>query len=124
MKKEVSALFRDAERLSPPPELWRRIAERSPLVPDGEAAAPPRSAWREMPYLRAAGVALAAGVAALAAYGLLHGPQSEAARDMSAATLASADAGGAAEVIDPELLGWQADLGVFDSEAEEAGEAL
>lgn len=125
MKNDLDALFRDAERLRPTPELWRRIAAGSPLREPNPAleAASRRPEWLEIRYLRAAAVALAAGLLALAAFGLLRGPGGEPQREASAAaayTAAEGDSG----VFDPELLGWQADLGNYELVADEAGEEL
>ena len=127
MKSDLDGLFRSAERLKAPPELWRRIAERSSLAPGG-----PRrrewAEWAEIGYLRAAAVVLAAGLLALGAFGLLRKPAQEPIREASAepalSAQVSAQAGADGELIDPELLGWQADLGNIDLVADEAGEAL
>ena len=120
MKNDLDGLFRGAERLRPRPELWRRIAERSQLT---SGAARSRE-WSGVRYLRAASVALAAGLLGLGAYGLLRKPAEEPLREASAAPALSAQAGADNYLIDPELLGWQADLGNIDSVADEAEEAL
>lgn len=119
MKNELDSLFRDAERLRPPPDLWRRIAARSPLAPSAAQAG-----WREVRYLRAAAAALTAGLLAWAALGLLHGRSGEPVREASAAPALSERAEAEPQLIDPELLGWQADLGSYDLVADEAEEAL
>lgn len=115
--KNQDRIFKDAERLKPSPALWRRIAERSPLAASG---GPVHSLW-EAPLLRAAAVvALAATVLGLAALGIRR---HDAARETT--VVASAPAAAVSEeVFDPELLGWQADLGELDLEADEAGEVL
>ena len=143
MKNDLDSLFRDAGRISPDPELWRRIAERSSLAPaggapggergraagDGRAEREGRRAegagfrWPELRYLRAAGVVLAAGLLALAALGILHRPHGDPVREASAEQ-AGAPAYAEPEVIDPELLGWQADLGDYELVADQAEEAL
>jgi hypothetical protein len=123
LKNELERLFSEAERLEPPPSLWRRIAERSPLA----AGAAPERSFAEMPFLRAAAVVLAAGLLALAAFGALHHRGPEPVREAAAEipSLAPAAAGDEGEgIIDPDLLDWQAGLGTFDSEADEAGETL
>lgn len=120
MKNDLEGLFREAERLSPRPELWRLIAERSALVP-GAAA---RSEWQAVRYLRAAAVILAAGLLALGAFGLFRKPADEPLREASAETALSAQGGADTDLIDPELLGWQAGLGNIDLVADEAEEAL
>jgi len=122
LKNDLDGLFREAERLRPPAELWWRIAERSPLA--RRAAPRARSTqWLEVRYLKAAGVVLAAGLFALAAFGLLRNP-AEPVREASAETALSAQAGPDTDLIDPELLGWQAGLGSIDLVADEAEEAL
>jgi hypothetical protein len=122
LKNDLDGLFREAERLRPPAELWWRIAERSPLA--RRAAPRLRSTqWLEVRYLKAAGVVLAAGLFALAAFGLLRNP-AEPVREASAETALSAQAGPDTDLIDPELLGWQAGLGNIDLVADEAEEAL
>jgi hypothetical protein len=155
LKNDLDSLFRDAGRISPDPELWRRIAERSSLAPGGErgravgdgraerggsrqaggGSGPegegPRAAaaegtafrWPELRYLRAAGVILAAGLLALAAFGVLRRPHGELVREASAEQ-SEASAQGDAQVIDPELLGWQADLGDYELVADQAEEVL
>lgn len=123
MKSELERLFSEAERLAPPPSLWRRIVERTSLA----AGAAPERSFAELPFLRAAAVILAAGLLALAAFGLMHHrgsePVREAAAEMSSQAPASADDQGEG-LIDPDLLDWQAGLGTIDSEADEAGEML
>ena len=121
MKNDLDGLFREAERLRPPVELWWRIAERSPLARSARGVRGMQ--WLEVRYLKAAGVILAAGLFALAALGLLRNP-AEPVREASAETTLSADAGADTDLIDPELLGWQADLGNIDLVADEAEEAL
>lgn len=127
--KNSDRLFKDAERLKPSPALWRRIAERSPLAASGERV---YSYW-EAPLLRAAAVvALAASVLGLAALGISYrktGGETGGETTVLAAAPAAVAAGVEApaaeeEIIDPELLGWQAELGELDLEAEEAGEML
>jgi hypothetical protein len=163
LKNDLESLFRDAGRISPDPDLWRRIAERSPLASGGErgqaglkngdgakrgedlaeaddgraehgtgrsergegrleGAARPTE-WLELRYLRAAGVVLAAGLLALAAIGVLRRPHGELVREASAERYDAAEQG-ASQVFDPELLGWQADLGDYELVADQAEEAL
>jgi hypothetical protein len=126
LKNDLDGLFREAERLRPRPELWRRIAERSALSPRAgrRPDAGGRWEWAGVRYLRAAAVVLAAGLLALGAFGLFRGPANEPVREASAAAPLSAQAGADTELIDPELLGWQADLGNIDLVADEAEEAL
>lgn len=124
MKNDLDGLFREAERLRPRPELWRRIAERSALSPGGGERRWWQWEWQGVRYLRAAAIALAAGLLAVGAFGLLRRPADEPLREASAAPALSAQAGTDAELIDPELLGWQADLGNIDLVADEAEEAL
>jgi len=121
LKNDLDGLFREAERLRPRPESWRRIAERSAL---GPRAGDGRWEWASLRYLRAAAVVLAAGLLAVGAFGLLRKPANEPIREASAAPALSAQAGSDTDLIDPELLGWQADLGNIDLVADEAEEAL
>jgi hypothetical protein len=153
---DLDSLFRDAGRISPDPELWRRIAERSSLAPGAERGRAPGdgrsergggrqagagsdpeaegwrgegtgSWWPELRYLRAAGVVLAAGLLTLAAIGVLRRPHGELVREASAeqAGERTADAAqGDPQVFDPELLGWQADLGDYELVADQAEEVL
>ena len=122
MKTDLDGLFREAERLRPPAELWWRIAERSPLARGVQGM---RSLeWLEVRYLKAAGVVLAAGLFTLAAFGFLRKPSEEPVREASAETALTAPAGTDTDLIDPELLGWQAGLGNIDLVADEAEEAL
>jgi hypothetical protein len=128
--KKSHKLFQEAERLQPPPDLWRRIEAESGLA-SGKAAG--RSLW-ERPYLRAAAaVVLAAGAMSMATLVLsrhdgklaLSAQRGAVGREAAAPMLAeTVSADSAAEVFDPELLGWQADLGEYDLEADEAGEVL
>ena len=149
---DLDSLFRDAGRISPDPELWRRIAERSSLAPGGERGRAPgdgraergggrqagagsgpeaegwggegTGSWRpEIRYLRAAGMVLAAGLLGLAAFGVLRGPHGEPVREASAER-SEASAEGEAQVFDPELLGWQAALGASEGVADQAEEGL
>jgi hypothetical protein len=136
LKNDLEGLFRDAPRIAPSADLWRRIAERSSLAPgaeggrtgdgslaEGEARRAEGTGWMELRYLRAAGVVLAGGLLALAAFGLLRRPHGELMREASAAqTEASAQA--EPEVFDPELLEWQADLGDYELVADQAEEVL
>ena len=121
MKNDLDGLFREAERLRPRPESWRRIAERSAL---SLRAGNGRWQWATLRYLRAAAVVLAAGLLAVGAFGLLRKPANEPIREASAAPALSAQAGSDTDLIDPELLGWQADLGNIELVADEAEEAL
>jgi hypothetical protein len=132
---DLESLFRDAGRISPDPELWRRIAERSSLAPglegrpaDGKGrreGGGRRAEWMEFRYLRAAGMTLAAGLLALAAFGVLRDrpgePVREAAAAQSGATAAAQEDG---QVFDSELLEWQADLGDYELVADQAEEVL
>lgn len=123
MKTDLERLFSEAERLAPPPSLWRRIAERSPLA----AGAAPERSFAELPFLRAAAVILAAGLLTLAAFGVLHRRDSEPVREAAAEVSSQAPASTGEEgegIIDPDLLDWQAGLGTIDTEADEAGEVL
>jgi len=120
LKNDLDGLFHEAERLRPRPELWRRIAERSALSPRAER----RWEWASVRYLRAAAVVFAAGLLAVGAFGLLRKPANEPVREASAEPALSAQAGADTDLIDPELLGWQADLGNIDLVADEAEEAL
>ncbi|HKP97086.1 MAG TPA: hypothetical protein VJ385_15155 [Fibrobacteria bacterium] len=127
---EWGGLFRDAERLAPPPGLWRRIEAQARMDQEardqGSAAGAAGAAFWRNPVLRvAASVVLAVGFLGL---GLLlkPGPKRMAASPAPAAVAEAQNAEGAEEMelVDPELLGWHADLGEIDEEAEEAEEVL
>lgn len=141
--KRFNRLFQDAERLAPPPDLWKRIEAKSPLAsglpgPRLSGHAPDGAGFWGVPALRAAAaVVLAVGVLGLGV--MLQkrmGARAEFAdsaafaHEGTAAETAGAGSGREAEFVDPELLGWHADLGelndeVLDAEeAEEAGEML
>jgi hypothetical protein len=131
LKNDLENLFRDAGRITPAPELWRRIAERSSLAPGGEdslakgrlEAAAHRPEWMEVRYMRAAGVILAAGLLGLAAFGVLRHPPGGP-REASTETVSEASSQGDGQVLDPELLGWLADLGDYELVADQAEEML
>jgi hypothetical protein len=134
--KRFNRLFQDAERLAPPPDLWKRIEAKSDLAPGRRLTAPRppgRAAdaavfWGAPAMRAAAAVVLAVGVLGL---GMLLQKRTggSAVYATSAATAregSAAEAGRDPELVDPELLGWHADLGELDDEvveAEEAGEA-
>jgi hypothetical protein len=122
--KKYRQLFQDAERLTPPPGLWRQIEALSELQSglgmDG------RGAWWRNPVLRvAASVVLAVGFLGLGLF-MGHKPKQMAVSSATAAATAPADAAGGEQLdlVDPELLGWHADLGEIDLEADEAEEVL
>ena len=135
-------LFEEAERLQPPAGMWQRIAAETRL-----AARARGGAWSrlENPYLRAAAVvafaALVAGLAlwgagrlghgsegnvkgTLAAGGSAAGGMRSVAAASEAMTVATPGDSTLAEIFDSELLGWQADLGEVDLEADAAEEVL
>lgn len=129
--KRFNRLFQDAERLAPPPDLWKRIEAESGLA-SGASVTP---GFRIAPALRAAAaVVLAVGLLGL---GMLL--QKRTGGSAASADTAMAQNGGnggregvpaetdrGSEIVDPELLVWHADLGELDDEvldAEEAEEA-
>ncbi len=123
MKKSLR-IFREAERLQPSPALWRRIAAAS-----GLESGPHREGFRpwETPWLRAAAaVLLAAGLIAVAVKGFHSQGRAEQGAELAKATPKppAQAAVGDSEIIDSELMGWQADLGEVDLEAEAAEEVL
>jgi hypothetical protein len=100
---EYRKMFKDARRLQPSEELWRRIAAESAL-----STAMKKDSLRAITPLRAAAIlALAAGLAGL---------WFQQARRQDAGGTASAGSGlaAASEMIDPDLLAWQSRLGDFD----------
>ncbi|MEO7425193.1 MAG: hypothetical protein ABI036_08395 [Fibrobacteria bacterium] len=142
-----SDLFRDAERLTPPPGLWDRIEANAGLRPSGQSPAgtaghsdgPGRHerkarllAFPQRPWMRAAAsVALAAGVLAfgVSLRPLWHKPAQSAEMagipaDNVRADAARAEPAEKMDLVDPDLLGWHADLGEVDMEADEAEEVL
>jgi len=118
LKNDLDGLFREAERLRARPELWRRIAERSELGIGGAR----REWWPGVRYLRAAAVVLASGLLALGAFGLLRRPAEAPMLEASASPALSAQAGADTDLIDPDLMVWQADLGNYELVADEAEE--
>ncbi len=113
-------LFQEAERLEPTPQLWERIAERLELRP-GRAAAGMVS-WPS-PFLRlAASVVLAVGLLGLGIF--LKAKPKQVAASPAASASAMAESAEQLDLVDPDLLGWHADLGEVDMEAEEAEEVL
>ena len=111
--KRFNRLFQEAERLAPPPDLWKRIEARTALVRQGR---PDAAGFRAAPAMRAAAaVVLAVGVLGLGLMlqkragdgdGAAYAVSSYAAQDG-----AQAMAGPDADMVDAELLGWHADLG-------------
>jgi hypothetical protein len=119
--KKFDRLFQEAERISPPADLWRRIeavARAKLRFPEGA----PGAASRETHGFRiAASVALAAGLLGLA----VHLNQRPAALAGAPAAEDSAYAAREVEeIVDPELMTWLSGLGEMDSQAEEAEEVL
>ena len=154
--KRFNRLFQDAERLAPPPDLWKRIEAASDLAPGtarGPGARKPETRKTEAPARKAGGPepavfwgapALRAAAAVVLAVGVLglgvmlqkRTGGSAAYADSAAAQKAAqkgAQKGGQenpaggmdreSEMVDPELLGWHADLGELNDEVVEAEEA-
>lgn len=143
----IKGLFEDAERLTPRPGLWRAIEARSGL---GSGARDPGLGARHAragvaaqaeetdaigpgfwggPWIRlAASVVLAAGLLGLGVIFKERIGQGNAAAasavQSSIDSMAMAQASADTEIVDPELLGWHADLGEMDEEADEAEEIL
>lgn len=135
--KRFNHLFQEAERLAPPPDLWKRIEEKSGLAPGPRQRAPgppgrvsDAAGFRGAPFLRAAAaVILAVGVLGLGVMlqKRMGGSAAYAASEAAAHEGTSDQTGREAEIVDPELLVWHADLGELNDEvieAEEAGEML
>jgi hypothetical protein len=118
--KRFNRLFQEAERLAPPPDLWKRIEAKSDLAPGRDAA----FLWGAPALRAAAAVVLAVGVLGLGVM-LQKRTGSSAAYANSAVAQESAPAETEreSEIVDPELLGWHADLGELDDEVVEAEEA-
>jgi hypothetical protein len=140
----LKGLFDDAERISPPPGLWRSIEARAglesgatgpaaqgaePMDMNGEGAESRDGSWMRL----AASVALAAGLLGLGMFlkdRIVAGNAATAAAVQSATdTVAMAQSPATpkdmdSEIVDPELLGWHADLGEMDETADEAEEVL
>ena len=117
-KHEYRRVFQGAERIVPSPGLWRHIAAKTDLRAGRQARV---SAFQSSPWLRlAASVVLAVGLLGL---GISLKPKVKHIAP-SAATVAVAEGAEQSDLVDPELLGWHADLGEVDMEAEEAEEVL
>jgi hypothetical protein len=133
--KRYKQLFQEAERLTPPPGLWRKIAAQVKLkkpAADGTDSGSGAGSWSwESPFLRAAAaVVLAVGLLATG-YFLGNRTNEMASSAPTVGGIASssvpADDGQVIEIFDSELLGWQAELGEtseMDSDADEAEEVL
>lgn len=124
--KKYKRLFLDAERIVPPPGLWGRIQAQ---VGMGDAEGGLAGWDARNPWLRvAASVLLAAGLLTL---GLSLEKRSGnatasggAATGEAAPAMAEAENNEFMELVDPELLGWHAELGEIDEVAEQAEEVL
>ena len=132
--KKFKQLFQEAERLTPPPGLWRQIEARVEMRPIADVSGGKMVFW-EAPAMRlAATVVLAVGLLGLGVFFQKHPGRglSSSATAANAAPMAAATAAKAAattsdqdtEIVDPELLGWHAGLGEVDDEADEAEEVL
>lgn len=126
--KKSHRIFQDAERLRPSAGLWQRIEKQTQLTPTGRSRT---WAMLESHLLRAAAVViLATGALVVAIVGTSSRlPTDKGIRHAVAAAIAkpvpvAQSADGAQEIFDSELLGWQADLGEVDLEAEAAEEVL
>lgn len=154
MKKfdgSIKGLFEEAERLTPPPGLWRAIEARSGLTAGGhdresaaqsmhgggseagETDAAGAGFWSGSWIRLAASLVLAAGLLGLSVIfkdRLGQGNASTASAVQSSmdtvamAQAAATPAESDTEIVDPELLGWHVDLGEMDEEADEAEEIL
>jgi hypothetical protein len=145
----IKGLFEDAERLTPPPALWRAIEARSGLTAGGPDRKPGAQAARVDggaeetdasgpgywggPWIRlAASVALAAGLLGLGVFfkdrigqgNATTASAVQSSNDTVAMARAATSADTDTEIVDPELLGWHADLGEMVEEADEAEEIL
>ncbi|MDB5104141.1 MAG: hypothetical protein JWP91_1830 [Fibrobacteres bacterium] len=120
---DYKRLFEEAERLKPPPGLWRRIESQ---VGMRSGAGPEGAGFLGSPALRAAAaVVLAVGLLGLGLMLRQRPDQVEVAVSSLPAVQAAEETG--TELVDPELLGWHADLGEVEEEsdaADEAGEVL
>ncbi|MDB5050056.1 MAG: hypothetical protein JWO30_3127 [Fibrobacteres bacterium] len=120
--KKYRQLFQDAERLTPSPGLWRLIEAQVELPSAGSKGGRGAAFWQS-PILRvAASVVLAVGCLGLGLF-MQHKPKQVAVTSVSAVAADAADSE-QLELVDPELLGWHADLGEIDLEADEAEEVL
>lgn len=123
--KRFDRLFQEAERLAPPPDLWKRIEAKSVLGPSRKPGSPePAGMWGAPALRAAAAVVLAVGVLGLGVMLQKRMGGSAAYADSAAAQEdATAAMDRESEMVDPELLGWHADLGELDDEVVEAEEA-
>jgi hypothetical protein len=128
--KNIKRMFRDAERLQPNPDLWNGIeSQAAPLLSRMQRESQPAfaSGWGAPVFKIAAAVTLAAGLAAL---GLSLQHRSKAAGALEAK--AGVTDGGmsarsypqTAEVVDPDLLVWDADLGELSTDADDTAEDM
>jgi hypothetical protein len=153
-KQMYNGLFREAERLTPSADLWSRIEAKVDLrsgnpassgsggksighaYPPGHSERSGRShslgrsgrtlAFRQLgqrPWMRAAAsVVLAVGLVGLGV-SLKHKPNQITATPAENVR-ADAESAEQMDLVDPDLLGWHADLGEVDMEADEAEEVL
>ena len=100
---DLDRLFKKAERLNPPAHMWDMIEVQSGL----NSSARPVRLWWEMPVYRlAASVAVVAGLLGTVFVLQHHGPLH---------TKPAVEG----EVVDAELLTWDADLGEWDGQSDE-----
>jgi hypothetical protein len=131
-------MFQDAERLTPPPGLWLRIAERVDMengpvrVSESEDAG---AWWRGYGFRAVASLVLAASLFGLGMQVQHHigsgrRAAGAAAKDHGAAVAAAGARakaeGDMSDIIDPDLMTWHADLGEVDAntDVDETEDAL
>ena len=102
--KDFNKLFKEAEKLNPPARIWNRIEAQFELQ---SKSIQPVQLWWQMPaYRLAASITVVAGLLGLVFILQHHGP-------LHNKPVVEGD------VVDSELLTWDASLGEWDGQSEE-----
>ena len=116
--KSVKRIFRESERLQPTPELWQRIESQVKL--EGKSGEASRD-WSRPVFKLAASITLAVGLIGLGWY-LQHRPIAGATIGTLADSTSINEA--AVDMVDRELMVWDADLGEMELEADYSAEEV
>ena len=122
--KNIDRLFRDSERLQPPPNLWRTI-ESQVVLGSGQTGSMTASesgwGWRTPAFKHVATVTLAAGLIGLV---WLTQHRYKAKPTLGAMADSTIVKEKTTEMLDPELMVWEADLGELELEADYTAEEV